>query len=295
MEARIQKLPSSKCGRNSLPSRGAISKKVPREKASSSPDHESAVIQRKTQRRIVNTVQQADDDRFGFLHVLGEQQGSEHGRDGERRDQSPGQRVAVSARHGAEDLALDSLHGEQRHETGHRDERREENRLVHLQRADQNQPQAIRPSVSRRCIFCASASGRAPRNPPPDAASRLCLSSGSRWKFRKIFSTRITAESTMMPKSTAPTDSRLALSPLNHQENGGEEQRERDVQPNDDRAAEIAEENPLDQEDQQASENQVVQNRVRGEGDQRGAVIKRNNLDSRRQAPVVIQSCRLPP
>ena len=73
----------------------------------------------------------------------------------------------------------------------------------------------------------------------------------------------------MMPKSTAPTDSRFALSPMNHQQNGGEEQRERDVQSNDDRAAEIAEENPLNQEDQHASEDQVVQNRVRGEGDQR--------------------------
>ena len=71
------------------------------------------MIQRKTQRRIVDTVQHADDDRFGFLHVLGEQQGGEHGRDGERGDQGPGQRVAVSARHGAEDLPLDSLHGEQ--------------------------------------------------------------------------------------------------------------------------------------------------------------------------------------
>jgi hypothetical protein len=33
MEARIQKLPSSRCGRNSLPSRGAIRKNVPREMA----------------------------------------------------------------------------------------------------------------------------------------------------------------------------------------------------------------------------------------------------------------------
>ena len=87
--------------------------------------HESAVSQRKTQRRIVKTVQQADDDRFGFLQVLREQHGSEHGRDGERCNQGSGQRVAISARHGAEDLTLDSLHGEERHETGHGDERRE--------------------------------------------------------------------------------------------------------------------------------------------------------------------------
>ena len=44
----------------------------------------------------------------------------------------------------------------------------------------------------------------------------------------------------------------------------------------------------MDQEDQQASENQVVQNRVAGEGDQGGAVIIRSYLDSRWQAPVVI-------
>ena len=125
MEARIQKLPSSKCGRNSLPSRGAISKNGPSEKGELNSDHESTVIQRKTQRRIVETVQQADDDRFGFLHVLRKQHGGEHGRDRERCNQGSGQRVAVSARHGAEDLALDSLHGEQRHETGHGDERRE--------------------------------------------------------------------------------------------------------------------------------------------------------------------------
>src|ERR1019366_8614752 len=50
-----------------------------------------------------------------------------------------------------------------------------------------------------------------------------------------------------------------------YEEDDGEEQRKRNVQSNDDRAAEITEENPLDQEDQQASENQVVQNCVCGD------------------------------
>ena len=62
-----------------------------------------------------------------------------------------------------------------------------------------------------------------------------------------------------------------------------------DVQSHDGGAAEIAEKDPLDQEDQQASEDQVMQNRVRGEGDQGGAVVIGNDLDSRRQTPVVIQ------
>src|SRR5579862_2719972 len=55
---------------------------------------------------------------------------------------------------------------------------------------------------------------------------------------------------------------------LHHQENGGEEQGEGDVQAHDDRAAEIAEKDPLNQEYQEAPENQVVQNRVGGKGDQ---------------------------
>ena len=56
---------------------------------------------------------------------------------------------------------------------------------------------------------------------------------------------------------------------LHHQEDDGEEQRKRDVQSNDDGAAKITEENPLDQENQQAPENQVVQHRVRGDRNQR--------------------------
>ena len=83
-----------------------------------------------------------------------------------------------------------------------------------------------------------------------------------------MFSTRITAESTMMPKSTAPIDSRLALSPLQHQQDERKEQRERDVDADDDRAAQVAEEHPLDQEDQQAAEEQVVQYRMGGHVDQ---------------------------
>src|SRR5260370_17035323 len=45
-----------------------------------------------------------------------------------------------------------------------------------------------------------------------------------RWKLRKMFSTRITAASTMIPKSTAPRESRLADSP-DHQHHDAEEQR----------------------------------------------------------------------
>jgi hypothetical protein len=52
-----------------------------------------------------------------------------------------------------------------------------------------------------------------------------------------------------------------------HKKNRGEKQREWNIDPDDDCAAEIAEKNPLDEKDQQASENQVVQNGVRGNRD----------------------------
>ena len=44
-------------------------------------DHQEAVSQRKTQRRIVEAMQHADDDGFRFLHVLGKQDGGQHRRD----------------------------------------------------------------------------------------------------------------------------------------------------------------------------------------------------------------------
>ena len=81
----------------------------------------------------------------------------------------------------------------------------------------------------------------------------------------------------------------------NHKENDGKEQRERDVQPNDDRAADVAEENPLDEEDEQASEDEVVQDRVSGHCDQRGAIIIGNHRHPRRQTPIGIHLLDLGP
>ena len=61
-----------------------------------------------------------------------------------------------------------------------------------------------------------------------------------------MFSTRITAESTMMPKSTAPNRQQVRAFATDHQQNRGEEEREGNIQPDDDGAAEITEEDPLD-------------------------------------------------
>src|SRR5579872_3086571 len=55
---------------------------------------------------------------------------------------------------------------------------------------------------------------------------------------------------------------------LQNQENDGKKQGKRDVGADDDGAAQIAEKDPLDEKDEQAAKNQVVQHRMRGDADQ---------------------------
>src|SRR3984885_23974 len=80
---------------------------------------------------------------------------------------------------------------------------------------------------------------------------------------------------------------------LQHQNDDGEKQRERNVGADDDGAAQIAEKNPLNDENQETTENQVVQHRVRRDPDQRASVVVGNDLDARRQAAVAVELCNL--
>src|SRR4029077_5290686 len=76
---------------------------------------------------------------------------------------------------------------------------------------------------------------------------------------------------------------------LQDQEDNGKEQRERDVRTDDDGAAEIAQEYPLNEEDQETAKNQVVQNRTRGDPDQRATIVVGNDLNSWRQTSVGVE------
>ena len=86
----------------------------------------------------------------------------------------------------------------------------------------------------------------------------------------------------MMPRSIAPTDSRLADSPRSDRDHDGQKQRDRNRRRDDERAAQIAEEHPLDQEDQRDAEQQIVQHGVDGDGDEIAAIVERLDLDARR-------------
>ena len=70
--------------------------------------------------------------------AIGQDERRQHRRNRERRDDRTQQRVGIGARHRAEDLPLDALHGEQRQKRGDRDDDGEENGSVHLHRAGEN-------------------------------------------------------------------------------------------------------------------------------------------------------------
>ena len=67
-----------------------------------------------------------------------------------------------------------------------------------------------------------------------------------------------------------------------------EKQRKRNIHPDYDRAAQIAQKYPLDQEYQQTAEDEIMQYRVRGDRHQRRAVVIRIDFDTRRQGAVAI-------
>src|ERR1700722_1120175 len=76
---------------------------------------------------------------------------------------------------------------------------------------------------------------------------------------------------------------------LQDEDDNGEEQCERNVGTDDDGTSQIAQEYPLNEEDQQTTENEVVQHRVRGHPDQRTAIVVGDDLDARRQASIAVE------
>ena len=123
-----------------------------REKRHSHHDGDPEMGQRPAKHRRITRPQGAHDLRLGLLNFLRQQQCGQNRRHRESREQRAGQRVAIGPGHRSEDLAFNALHGEQRHERRDRDRRREENRLVDLQRADEDDAQSLRPLRGwRRC------------------------------------------------------------------------------------------------------------------------------------------------
>src|SRR6266851_4562747 len=76
--------------------------------------------------------------------------------------------------------------------------------------------------------------------------------------------------------------------PAQYQNDNGEKQRERDGGADDQRAAQVAQENPLNQHDQKNAEHHVVQHGRGGDVDQILAVVDALDPDARRQDAGVV-------
>ena len=98
-----------------------------------------------------------------------------------------------------------------------------------------------------------------------------------------MFSTMMTVASTMMPKSMAPIDSRLADSPLSTSTTTANKQREGNGGRDDQRAAQVAQEQPLDQEHQADAHHHVVQHGAGRHVDQDAAVVDALDAHAGRQ------------
>src|SRR5829696_1987964 len=73
-----------------------------------------------------------------------------------------------------------------------------------------------------------------------------------------------------------------------HRDHHRKQQRHRNSRRDDQRAAQVAEKDPLDQEDQRNAEQEIVQHRLYSDRDQIAAVVERHDLDAGRQRPVGI-------
>ena len=127
---------------------------------------------------------------------------------------------------------------------------------------------------------------------PHRSSARFCSSawrcSGLAWKLRNTFSTRITAESTMMPKSTAPTDNRLASSPISTRMMMLKNSANGMLTPTMMALRRSPRKTHWMRNTSSAAEDEIVQDGVRGDVDQRGAVVERNDLHPRRQRAVAV-------
>ncbi len=248
-------------------------------------EHRPPARQRPAQHRQIDGSQKADEDRFGLVDMLGQQERRQRRRNREGRDQCTCESIAVSPRHRTEDLAFDALHGEQRNEGGDRDQRRKEDRFIDLQDADEDQAQPVGPGVADpgpilsriRAPCFASQMGEGPL---PVRGRRLEI---TKYVFDEDHR-RIDDDAEI----DGADGQEIGVLPHQNEDDHTEEQRERDVHADDDGAAQITKENPLDQEHEQAAEHQVVQHRMGRDRNQRSPIIIRNELHPRRQCSIGI-------
>src|ERR1700723_1431774 len=81
-----------------------------------------------------------------------------------------------------------------------------------------------------------------------------------------------------------PDRQQVCILAAQNEDDDAEEQSERNIGTDDDGAAKITEKQPLNGENQQNAENEVMQHRTGGNADEDGAVVERNQFYPRRKA-----------
>ena len=191
---------------------------------------------------------------------------------------APHQRIAVSARHRVEDLALDALHREKRNESCKRDGGREQNGGIDLRNADVNEPDAVQKARIRAVRAVAASADRGP--PSKKLFSLLSLKNAE-----DVFDDdhrRVHDD----PEIDGPERKKIGVLPSQDEDDDAEEKREGDVDADNDRASQVSKKNPLDQEDEEAAEYEVMKHRLRRDIHKTGPVVIRDKPHAWRQGPV---------
>jgi hypothetical protein len=97
------------------------------------------------------------------------------------------------------------------------------------------------------------------------------------------------------PVANSADRQKIGILIASYQDQNAEEQCEWDVDPNYDRASQIAKKDPLNQEDQYAPKDEIVQHGLGGNVDERGAVIERHQLHPRWEGSIIVDLVDLRP
>ena len=182
---------------------------------------------------------------FPLLRALAEEQTGEHGGKDHGKNESAKQCERHRPCHGPEEPAFDRLQREDGQIGGDDDGDGVEDRALHFVRGLSDALLVERPVSSFWC----------------------------RW--RTMFSTMTTAPSTTMPKSSAPSESRLAGICFRSRQMAAKSSENGMVSGDDNGAAHVAEKEKQNDDDEDHALSQVVQDGVGGEAEQVAAVDER--------------------
>ena len=241
---------------------------VPQSTRKTRPDQRGdlGVAHREMEQARIDAPYQPHEERFDLGDAIGQDERRQHRRNGEGGDDRAQQRVGIGARHGAEDLPLDALHGEQRQKRGDGDDDREENGSVHLHGSGEDGVELGRQSA---------------------------VGDGGRLTWmRQVAEDALDHDHGRVDDDAEvdrPDRKQVGGISAHDRDDHGQEQRGRHGRGDDDRAAQIAQEHVLDEKDQRDAEEQIVQHRANRDGDELTAVVERHHLHARRQAAVGVE------